>query len=181
MSTTTSKSKAATLAGVLALIAGTQKHFPSAQFTLGETVYTTASLLQPLQKLVAVMTALNAAQQAAKDALTALESVEPTVQPLIRLYVKFLRATFSTAQALADFGLEAPKPRAPLTGQKRVAATAKLRATRTARGTTSKKQKLTVTGNVTGVNITPTTTPASPEQPAPVSPGAPTTGTATKS
>jgi hypothetical protein len=181
MSTTTTNTKAAALASVQALMAGTQKHFPNAEFTLGETVYTTASLLQPLQKLVAAMTALNAAQQAAKDALTALENVEPSVQPLIKLYVKFLRATFSTAQALADFGLEAPKPRAPLTGEKRVTATAKLRATRTARGTTSKKQKLAVTGDVTGVNITPTTTSASPAQPASVSSGTPTTGTATKS
>jgi hypothetical protein len=62
--------------------------------------------------------------------------------------------------------LQAPKARQPLPTEKRAAATAKLRATRTARGTTSKKQKLAVKGDVTGVTVTPITTPAPASPPA---------------
>ena len=46
MSTNTSKSKAAALAHVQALIAGTQKHLPNGSFTLGNTTYTAASLVR---------------------------------------------------------------------------------------------------------------------------------------
>ena len=50
MSRTTSNTKAAALAHVQALIAGTQKHFPNGSFTLGNTTYTSASLVQVLQE-----------------------------------------------------------------------------------------------------------------------------------
>jgi hypothetical protein len=175
MSSTTSKqSKANALAHVQALIAGTQKHFPNGSFTLGNTAYTTASLVQAFQGLADVLTALNAAQARAKDAVTALRTEETKVAPLERVYTSFLRATFSTATAqLADFGLRPPKARTPIASEKRAAATAKARATRKARGTTSKKQKLVVKGDVTGVIVTPVThagpsqTPAAPAGPAP--------------
>ena len=76
----------------------------------------------------------------------------------VRDYRNFLRATFSTANAqLADFGLAPPRARSPLSSEKRVAAAAKMRATRAARGTTSKKQKLAIKGDVTGVLVTPIT------------------------
>jgi hypothetical protein len=69
--------------------------------------------------------------------------------------------SFSTAtQTLADFGLLPPKARKPMTVQTRAVATAKVRATRTARGTPSKKKKLAVKGDVTGVTVTPITTAA---------------------
>ena len=68
----------------------------------------------------------------------------------------FLRATFGTAATpLADFGLTPLKAPRPLDSEQRAAATAKLRATRLARGTTSKKQKLAIKGDVTGVLVTP--------------------------
>jgi hypothetical protein len=62
--------------------------------------------------------------------------------------------------------LQAPWAHQPLPTDKRVAATAKLRATRTARGTTSKKQKLAIKGDVTGVIVTPITAPAPASPPA---------------
>jgi uncharacterized phage infection (PIP) family protein YhgE len=164
---TSSKSKATALANVQALIAGTQKHFPNGQFTLGNTAYTTATLVQTLQSLADAITALDAAHSTVKDGVAALRATETKVDPAIRAYTTFLRATFSTATAqLGDFGLQAPKARQPLPTEKRAAATAKLRATRTARGTTSKKQKLAVKGDVTGVTVTPITTPAPASPPA---------------
>jgi hypothetical protein len=172
---TSSKSKATALANVQALIAGTQKHFPNGQFTLGNTAYTTVSLVQTLQSLADALTAMAAAHASVKDGIAALRTTETKVGPVIRAYTSFLRATFSNATAqLGDFGLQAPKVRTPLPTEKRVTATAKLKATRTARGTTSKKQKLAVKGNVTGVTVTPITTPApsspaaTPAGPAPV-------------
>jgi hypothetical protein len=162
--------KAAALARVQALIAGTQKHFPSGQFTLGNTVYTTASLVQLLQGLAAAMTAVNTAEASVKDALKALQGLSAIDTPVIQVYVRYVRAAFdSAAQTLADFGLEPPKARTPLTAEQKAAAVAKLRATRKARGTTSKKQKLAVTGNVTGVVVTPVTAPAAEPPAQPVS------------
>jgi hypothetical protein len=174
-STTSIKNKATALTHVQALIAGTQKHFPNGSFTLGNTAYTTASLVAALQGLADALSGLNAAHASVKDAGTALSAIETKVAPLIRVYTSFVRATFSTATAqLADFGLQPPKARTPLASDQRAAATAKVRATRKARGTTSKKQKLAVKGDVTGVIVTPVThagpspQPAAPAGPAPV-------------
>jgi hypothetical protein len=170
-----SQSKATALAQVQALMAGTEKHFPNGSFTLGNTTYTTASLLQALRSLEDAVTALAAAHSSTKDAVSALRATETKVAPLLRDYRGFVRATFSTtAASLADFGLAPPKARKPLDSEKRAAATAKMRATRIARGTTSKKQKLAVKGDVTGVIVTPVTTArpssptAAPAVPAPV-------------
>jgi hypothetical protein len=174
MSSITSKqSKASALVRVQAIIAGTEKHFPNGSFTLGNATYTTASLVQAFQALADGLTALAAAHASIRDAVTALREAETKVAPLLRDYQHFLRATFSTANAqLADFGLAPPKARSPLSSEKRVAAAAKMRATRIARGTTSKKQKLAIKGDVTGVLVTPITAagPSSPPTAAPAVP-----------
>jgi hypothetical protein len=177
MSGTTSKARAAALARVQALIAGTQLHFPTATITLGNTAFTTASLLQELQRLEPAVRRVEAAQAGAKDAVKALRETVATLAPLLRDYRRFLLATFSTAtQTLADFGLQPPKAPKPLPTEKRATATAKMRATRKARGTTSRKKKLAVKGDVTGVVVTPVTEPghASPTQPASNASSAPT-------
>ena len=176
------QSKTDALVLVQALMAGTEKHFPNGSFTLGNATYTTASLVQAFQALADALTVLAAAHASTRDAVTALREAETKVTPLVRDYRNFLRATFSTANAqLADFGLAPPKARTPLSSEKRVAAAAKMRATRAARGTTSKKQKLAVKGDVTGVLVTPVTSAgasspptAAPAVPAPApTPGAP--------
>jgi hypothetical protein len=185
LSTTKSQTKAAALAAVQALIAGTQKHFPNGSFTLGNTAYTTASLVQLLQSLADTMTAVNTAQVAAKHALATEQGAETQVDPVIQIYVRYLQATFANAApTLADFGLAPRKVPAPRTSEQKAAAAAKAKATRAARGTTSKKQKLAVKGDVTGITVTPITTPtaATPAaQPvsAPATAPAPT-GTVTK-
>jgi hypothetical protein len=179
MSTTTSQTKAAALAFVQALIAGTLKHFPNGSFTLGNVTYTTASLVQLFTSLVASMTALNVAQKNAKDALAATQGLQANVDPVIQAYKRFVLAAFSNAtQTLADFGVEPPKARTPLTSEEMAAKTAKARATRAARGTTSKKQKLAVKGNVTGVTVTPITAPTAATPAEPVTPVTPATPSA---
>jgi hypothetical protein len=170
--------KADTLAAVTALIAGTNKHFPNGSFTLGNVTYTTQSLVTLLQSLITAINAVNAAEAAAKDALSALQVNGTNVTPVLRAYRRFVLAAFSNAsQVLADFGIAPPKVRTPLTAEQKAAAVAKMRATRKARGTTSKKQKLAILGNVTGVTVTPVTapsSPATPAQPAPTASSEPT-------
>jgi hypothetical protein len=129
--------------------------------------YTTASLVQTLRSLADALAALDVAHASVKDGVVALRATETKVAPVIRDYTTFLRATFSNATAqLGDFGVQAHKARQPLVTEKRVVATAKLKATRKARGTTSKKQKLAVKGDVTGVVMTPVTHPAPASPPA---------------
>jgi hypothetical protein len=162
MSTNTSRpNKATALARVQALIAGTEMHFPNGSFTLGNAAYTTATLIQALKSLENAIAVLNGAHTSVKDAGTALRDIETKVGPLMRDYKRFVLAAFSTStQQLADFGLPPPKTRMPMTSETRAVATAKLRSTRKARGTTSRKKKLAVKGDVTGVTVTPITTAA---------------------
>jgi len=145
-----------------ALIAGTLKHFPNGSFTLGNTAYTTSSLVALFQSVIDAIGAANAAKASAKDAVAAMRAVKAKVSPVALDYTRFLLATFRTAtQDLADFGLEI-KSRKPRTSEQNAAAAAKAKSTRTARGTMSKKKKLAIKGNVTGVVMTPVPPPASP-------------------
>ena len=130
------------MALVQALIAGTQKHLPASTFTLGGTSYTAAILVPILQGLANAITAVNEAQASAKDTVATMQGVEATVGPVMGAYKRFIQVTFSNVtQTLTDFGLAAPKARAPRTIEQKAATKAKAEATRIARGTTSKKQK----------------------------------------
>jgi hypothetical protein len=171
MTTTTSKaSKVTLLTRVQALIAGTQKHYPNGSFSLLNTAYTTATLVQLLQSLADALTALNTAEASVKDAVLAVTAARAKVVPVILAYTRQLRTTFGGAtQTLLDFGVEPDKVPAPRTSEQKAEAAAKARATREARGTTSKKQKATIKGNVTGIVVTPVTSPAA----APATPAAP--------
>jgi hypothetical protein len=182
--------KAAALANVQAIIAGTTKHFPNASFAIGTTAYTSASVIEALQGLENAMNARSTAEASAKDAISAEHAAELQVSPMIRVYKRLVLATFANAtQTLADFGFAPPKARTPLTTEQRATSAAKARATRVARGTTSKKQKLAIKGDVTGVIVTPVTAPAPvrpgtsaapPAPPVATAPSAPATGVATK-
>ena len=182
---TTNTTKVTLLARVLALIAGTQKHYPNGSFSLLNTTYTTATLVQLLQSLADALNALNAAEASVKDAVLAATAARAKVGPVILAYTRQLRTTFGNAtQTLLDFGVEPTKVPAPRTTEQKAAAAAKARATREARGTGSKKQKAAIKGNVTGVTVTPVTAPAAAPQPvsndSPTPPAAPAAG-ATKS
>ena len=83
-----------------------------------------------------------------------------TAGPTLSALRRNLLAMFGNApQILAIFGLQAPKPKAQKTVEEKAVAAAKLRATRTARGTASKKSKAAIKGNVVGVDLTPITAP----------------------
>jgi hypothetical protein len=153
MSTSTPKpTKAAVLAQVQALMAGIEKHFPNGSFTFENTAYTTATLIQALQSLANAISDTNAARARDREAVLTLKGIATRMAPLLRDIKRFVLMTYSTSpQMLADFGVPPPKARTPLTSEQKAAATAKMRATRAARGTTSKKHKLAVKGDVTSV------------------------------
>jgi hypothetical protein len=166
--TTKATSQADTLAQLQALILGLQKQLPSGQFTLVSTVFTTPALVTALQGTVATLTALSAAHAALKVALAAWDAEDAKMGPVVLALRRTLQSMYVNApDTLLGFGLEPRKVPAPRTAAEKAASAAKARATRAARGTTSKKQKLTVSGNVTGITITPITAPtaAPPVQP----------------
>ncbi|MBV9948190.1 MAG: hypothetical protein JOZ69_15155 [Myxococcales bacterium] len=170
-STKSTITQAEALARVQAIIAGTTKHFPNGSFTIGSTAYTSASLIQVLQGLANAMRARDAAAAGAKDARAAEQAAQTQVGPILLAYKRLVLTAFAnTAQTLADFGLTPPRARTPLTTEKRAVRAAKAKATRAARGTTSKKQKLAIQGQVTGVIVTPITGPTATPPPAPAAP-----------
>jgi hypothetical protein len=154
------------LARVQALIAGTQKLTPNGSFTIGNATFTAQALVQLFQGLADAIAKVNEAQASAKAAVAALRATKAKVDPVMLDYTRILIATYGTAvQTLAEYGLQPRKARKPATAEELAAAKAKRAATRKARGTTSKKQKLTVHGDVTGVTVTPITTPQPPAAP----------------
>ena len=172
---TSQPTKSAALTQVQALIAGTTKRFPNVALMFGNATVQSSSIIQDLQNLEKAMLALNAAESNARDAMSALRALEASVGPQLRAYKRFLLATFGTAtQQLAEFGLQPPKARTPISTESRATATAKARATRAARGTKGKKQKAAIKGDVTGVVVTPITVSPDPKPaPSPVQPPAP--------
>lgn len=161
MSTSTSRTTAAALAQVQALMAGMQKHFPSGTFTLEGASYTTVTLLQTLGSLADALSGVLAAHAGLKASLLTLAKVAATIGPVEKACRGFVVAAYGNSpQQLADFGVPPRKQPAPRTSEQKAAAAAKAKATRIAQGTKSRKQKLAVKGDLTGVAITPVTSPA---------------------
>ena len=162
--TTSTKSQAQALAQLQALVSGLQKQLPNGSFTLVSTAYTTATLVQALQALIAALTAVGTAHAGVKAALTAWNAEDAKMGPVVLALRRTLQSMFVNApDTLALFGLKPPKARAPRTAEQLAAAAAKAEATRKARGTLSKKAKSAIKGNVTGISIVPTTSESAPE------------------
>jgi len=168
MTSTKKPTKATALAGMQALIAGIQKHFPTGSLTVGNVVFTVAALVLLLQGQVDAMTAQMTQQKTADDALTALRELQTQNGPTIQALKDLLIAQFGSAsQTLADFGLEPRKARAPMTVAQKAAAAAKSEATRAARGTKGPKAKLAIKGTVPApVETAPPVTVTAPAKPA---------------
>ncbi len=170
MSTNNPKNKAANVARLQAMILGLQKRFPNGQFTLENRAFTTGTLVPLLQTLIDAIHKVNAAEASKTVAVATMNGTRAEVNQVYLALKRNLQNTFGTdAETLGDFGLEPRKAPAPKTAEQKAAATAKRRSTRQARGTASKKQKLAIKGDVTGVVVTPVTAHAtaapSPTQP----------------
>jgi hypothetical protein len=156
-----------TLAELQALVNGLPRYCPTAIFTVAGQTFTSPQAVTFIQSVLAAVSAVATAKTGWTDARLAeakIVSQDGAAVKAIRDNVALMFSNNTTT--LADFMIAPKKPRVPLSVEARAAATAKARATRLARGTESKKKKATVTGNVTGVTITPATNPA----PAPASP-----------
>ena len=170
----TNTPKATVLAHLQALISGLQSQLPNESFTLGNSVFTTTSLVQLIQTLIVSIQSVNTAQASAKVAVSNMRATNAKVGPVIRDLQSTLVTRFGNASdILALFDLEPHKAPRPRTAEQLAAAKAKAKATREARGTTSKKQKLTVKGNVAGVAMTPNL--VGPLEPEPSQPATPAT------
>jgi hypothetical protein len=157
------------VANYRALIAGIQANCPNGSFILRGQSYTATQAIALLTTLMNASLAELQAKSAWKDAMVAAEKAEATDGVIANELRQVLALSYvDMTTELAEFGLAPKKARKPLTTDARLAATAKLRATRKARGTMSKKQRLLITGDVTGVTITPVTEPVT----APVAAGA---------
>jgi len=155
--------KTTALARILALIAGFEKHFPGGQFIVGAVPYTTASLVARLQTLADAISELISAQLRVQELIKQLRATMADVGPDVQASERIAQASFGQAvEPLADFGLVPYKKRAPLTSEQLLLAAARARATRKARGTKSRKQRLAIKGDVSGVMITPVTAAAAP-------------------
>ncbi|HEY8041840.1 MAG TPA: hypothetical protein VIF15_18680 [Polyangiaceae bacterium] len=161
------------------LIAGAKKRFPngSDKLTFGGVTRTVDAVTTLIQSFVDNRVAVEEAQAAASAKVAVEDAQAPSLIAIIVAFVAFVRLTFGNqADALADFGLAPPKARVPMTAEQKAVAAAKRDATRKARGTTSKKAKKGVKGNVTAkLVVTPVTASAPPlpaEPPAPAAPAA---------
>jgi hypothetical protein len=158
---TNRESKAKTLSRDQGLIAGIPKRMGSAQFLVNEQTITAAAAVAMLQGRVSA--AQNAATTGAvyHAAVKAADATESATAATVSGIVETIYVAYGNdPAALADFGLPARK-KAVLTAAQLIAAAAKSRATRAARHTMGPKKRATITGDVTGVTITPVTTPSS--------------------
>jgi hypothetical protein len=154
--------KATETARATQVIAGFKKHLAGvASLTLGSTVYTPDQITGALQLLIDLHNAVDTARAVVNTKLTAERAQAPGLRGLLAAVVSFVKLSFSESpDILADFGLPPKTVRAPLTTEQQAVAVAKRNATRVARGTTSKKAKKAVKGDVVGVTVTPITASA---------------------
>ena len=110
MSSTAKVTKVTLAQHVRDLIAGTQKHSPNGQLTLGGQQFTAQALIQTLQSLGDALSTVDTAKASWKDALKNLADVKAKVRPLLGAYHSWVVATYGNAAAmLPDFGICLPR------------------------------------------------------------------------
>ena len=134
------------------VIAGIQKHLQAtSSLQLAGATYSPADLVKLIQSRasqIAAVTAANATWHAAVAAEKELNTTLTTVIQALRQYA--LNAYGATSPVLADFGFTATV-RKPLTPEQNVARAAKAKATRAARHTMGKVQKLPLRRGTRGI------------------------------
>jgi len=170
--------KNAKAAQVTNMITGVKKQYPNGSqvLTYGGTTQTVDQVTGAMQAFVNNRAAVTTAQATVKVKVAAEKAQAPSLLATIDGFVEFVRTTFgNSADVLGGMDIPPLKERVPMTAEAKAVAAAKRVATREARGTTSKKAKKNVKGNVTAALVV---TPATPSAPAaPVAPAAPTGGT----
>ncbi len=175
MATNQATGKAVVVARAQALIAGANKHLSNVtQVTLAGQSLTPAQVIEKLQSLVTLRTAVDTAKASAKAKVAAETTDAPALRTFMGAFATYVKAAYlNSPDVLADFGLQT-KARTPQTVASKTVAAAKRAATRAARHTMGSKQRLEITGDVTGVTVTPTVA-SPPKVIAPSSPSPPAT------
>ena len=177
---TKNSSKATETAQATQLIAGFQKHLSGVtSLTLASTAYTPAEITAALQLLVAIYAAVDTAKSVVQAKLAAEKTQAPPLRSLMAALVAYVKVTYSESpDVLADFGLTPKKAATKLTTEEQMVAVAKRASTRVNRGTTSKKAKQAIKGDVVDVVVTPVKA-GSPAVATSAAPGTPAAGGAT--
>jgi len=170
-------SKATETAQATQLIAGFQKHLAGVtSLTLASMAYTPAQITAALQLLVALHAAVDTAKSVVQAKLAAEKTQAPPLRSLMAALVAYVKVTYSASpDVLADFGIAPKKAATPLTTEEKVVAVARRVSTRSARGTTGKKAKQAIKGDVVNVILTPVKAPP-PVVGTSAAPGAPANG-----
>jgi hypothetical protein len=144
-----------------ALVDNLNAHAPKAPFTVMGSSYPVSKIVSLAASVLQSRAAVSTAKGDWKNARVADAKVEAEIIPILVVVRGYLVGMLgNNAAAMATVGVAPRKRPPPLTVEQKVVANAKRAATRTARGTQGKKQKAKVTGNVTGVSMTPVTTPS---------------------
>jgi hypothetical protein len=180
MTTQTPPNRTSTAAKDAQVILGINKDLLTmSNLPLGGQTYSPSSLAARIQSRIDAANAVIAAKANWQSAVKAYAAIDASTTVIVRELRGIVIGTFGPdSPKLSDFGFT-PTVRKPLTSEQKAAKAAKAKATRLARGTTSKKQKATIHGTV------PTAQPAAPAPatppvanqpapaPAPVAPAAP--------
>jgi hypothetical protein len=160
--------KAVKAAQVTNIIAGAKKHFPngSQELTVGGATLTVDQATAKMQVFVDNRDAVDTAQANATAKVAAERAQTASLLAFIAAFVTYVRLTFDNApDVLADFDIPPPKVRTPMTAAAKAIAAAKREATRAARGTTSKKAKKNVKGNITAALVVTPVASSAPTAP----------------
>ena len=155
------------------VVAGIDKRI-TGNVTVGGVAYTPAQLKAVFQaQTTAFQTSEASHTQWQSDVLAAKAASKTADAAYISLRSYLVGQYGKTAVAvLADFGMSTPKTTAP-TAVTKAAAVVKRTATRKARNTMGSVQKKGVKGDVTGIVVTPVTSPPASGVTSPSSPAAP--------
>ncbi len=138
-----------------ALQTGLPRYCANTVFTIAGENYTTPQVVAFITTILNVKLAVAPAKATWLAAIAAIDAAEAENAETVKAVREVCAVMFKNAPAtLSELAIQPRKSPRPLTAPERVAANAKAAATRLARGTTGKRQKAKVTGNVTGVTIT---------------------------
>jgi len=119
---------------------------------------------------------VDTAKSVVQAKLAAEKTQAPPLRSLMAALVAYVKVTYSASpDVLADFGIAPKKAATPLTTEEKVVAVARRVSTRSARGTTGKKAKQAIKGDVVNVILTPVKAPP-PVVGTSAAPGAPANG-----
>jgi len=150
--------KPLTISEYKAMVEGIPTYCPTATFMAAGQSFTAAQAVTFIQSVLNGVAAVSAAKAAWVDARLAEEQLLQRDSVTVRVLRTNIAGMFvNNTSTLAAFQIAPKKVRQPLSAEARTIANAKAKATRAARGTTSKKQKAQVSGDVVGVTFTPVT------------------------